>query len=93
MANTPPALKQKLISIIRTDYEECQFYLASTHLLINQIKDLASFLEKDEVDFDKLRDEIGQIGIFLGNSERRLEEVEQCYTMLVETLAGGKPKS
>jgi len=93
MANTPAVLKQKLISIIKNDYEECQFYLASTHLLINKIKDLVTLMEKEEVEFDTLRDEIGQIGIFLSNSEKRLEEVDQCYTKLVETLAGGKPKN
>lgn len=93
MANTPAVLKQKLISIIKNDYEECQFYLASTHMLLNQIKDLVTLMEKDEVEFDTLRDEIGQIGIFLSNSEKRLEEVDQCYTKLVEALAGGKPKS
>lgn len=92
MAKTPAVLKQKLIAIIKNDYEECQFYQASTQMLINQIKDIVTLMEKDDVEFDTLRDEIGQIGMFLSNSEKRLEEVEQCYTRLVETLAGGKPK-
>lgn len=93
MAQTPALLKQKLIGIIKNDYEECQFYMASTHMLINKIKDLALLMEKDDLEFDLLRDEIGQIGIFLSNAEKRLEEVDQCYTKLVEALAGGKPKS
>ncbi len=93
MAQTPAVLKQKLISIIKNDYEECQFYVASTQMLVNQIKDLVTLMEKDDVAFDTLRDEIGQVGMFLSNSEKRLEEVEQCYTRLVETLAGGKPKA
>jgi hypothetical protein len=93
MAHTPAPLKQKLIAIIKNDYEDCQFYMASTHMLINKIKDLVTLMEKDDVEFDALRDEIGQIGIFLSNSEKRLEEVDQCYTKLVEALAGGKPKS
>lgn len=93
MARTPAVLKQKLISIIKNDYEDCQFYTASTHMLVNKIKDLVTLMEKDDLEFDALRDEIGQIGMFLSNAEKRLEEVDRCYTRLVEELAGGKPKS
>jgi hypothetical protein len=63
MARIPALLKQKLISIIKKDYEDCQFY------------------------------EIGEVGLFISNSEKRLEEVEECYTKLVEALAEGKPNS
>jgi hypothetical protein len=93
MANAPVRLKQKLISIIKKDYEECQFYMASTNMLIHKIQDIAALLEKGEVEFDKLRDEIGEVGLFISNAEKRLEEVEECYTKLVEALADGKPNS
>ena len=90
MANTPTILKQKLVSIIKKDYEECQFYMASTNMLLNKIKDLTLLLEQEVLDFDRLRDEIGGIGIYLSNAEKRLEEVEECYTKLVEALAESK---
>ena len=35
MAKLQAQLKQKLISIIKKDYEECQFYMASTNMLIH----------------------------------------------------------
>jgi hypothetical protein len=93
MARIPTLLKQKLISIIKKDYEDCQFYMASTNMLLHKIQDIALSLEKDELEFDKLRDEIGEVGLFISNSEKRLEEVEECYTKLVEALAEGKPNS
>ena len=93
MATTPTLLKQKLISIIKKDYEECQFYTASTNMLIHKIQDIALSLEKEDLEFEKLRDGIGEIGLFISNSEKRLEEVEECYTKLVEALAEGKPNS
>ena len=93
MAKLPAVLKQKLISIIKKDYEECQFYTASTNMLIHKIQDIAVSLEKEDLEFDKLRDEIGEIGLFISNSEKRLEEVEECYTKLVEALADGKPNN
>ena len=93
MARIPTLLKQKLISIFKKDYEDCQFYMASTNMLLHKIQDIALSLEKDELEFDKLRDEIGEVGLFISNSEKRLEEVEDCYTKLVEALADGKPSN
>jgi len=40
-----------------------------------------------ETTFEQLKDEVGQIGIFLGNAEKRLQEVEDCYTRLIDALA------
>jgi hypothetical protein len=93
MAGIPTLLKKNLISIIKKDYEECQFYMASTNMLINKIQDIAASLEKDDLDFNTLRDEIGEVGLFISNAEKRLLEVEECYTKLVEALSDGKPKS
>ena len=90
---TSATLKKRLITIIKDDYEECQFYIASSHMLINKIKDLTEIINQQETDFNKLRDEIGEIGIFISNAEKRLEEVEECYTKLVEALAEEKPKT
>ena len=93
MAGIPTHLKKNLISIIKKDYEECQFYMASTNMLIHKVQDIAAALEKDDLDFNTLRDEIGEVGLFISNAEKRLAEVEECYTKLVEALADGKPNS
>jgi hypothetical protein len=85
-------LKEKLLTIIKDDYEECQFFMAASHLLTNKIRDITESVQNQNIDFNKLRDNIGEIGVFINNTEKRLEEVEECYTKLVEVLAKEKPK-
>jgi hypothetical protein len=93
MAPISDRLKQQILSIIRDDYEECQFFMASSNLLTNKIKDIADTVQKKEIEFSQLRDTIGEIGMFINNTEKRLEEVEECYTKLVEALAEEKSRS
>jgi hypothetical protein len=33
-----------------------------------------------------MRDTIGELGLYISNLERGLNEVEECYTKLVEAL-------
>lgn len=87
MAKLTTEARERLTAIITTDYEECQFYAASAQMLVNKIKDFSQQAQQQETTFEQLRDEVGQIGIFLGNAEKRLQEVEDCYTKLVETLS------
>jgi hypothetical protein len=87
MAKLNSEARERLTAIIATDYEECQFYAASAQMLVNKIKDFSQHAQEEETTFEQLRDEIGQIGIFLGNAEKRLQEVEDCYTKLVECLS------
>jgi DNA anti-recombination protein RmuC len=56
-------------------------------MLVNKIKDFSQRIQATGTSFEQLRDEIGQIGVFLSNAEKRLQEVEDCYTKLVESLA------
>ena len=87
MAKITPEAREQLSTIIKTDYEECHFFSASAQLLTNKIKDFSERIQKPETTFEQLKDEVGQIGIFLGNAEKRLQEVEDCYTRLVEALS------
>ena len=87
MAKVTPEARERLTAIITTDYEECQFFAASAQLLVNKIHDFLQRIQEQGTTFEQLRDEVGQIGIFLGNAEKRLQEVEDCYTKLVETLS------
>ncbi len=94
MAGIPTLLKKNLISIIKKDYEECQFYMASTNMLIHKIQDIAASLEKDESGFQQAAGRNRRRSAFLSAMPKSgFEEVEECYTKLVEALAGGKPKS
>ena len=87
MKKLPEKIKERIISIVKEDYEECRFYTAASQLLVNKINDISKSLEQESVDFTEFRDSIGEIGIFLSNAEKRLLEVEECYTKLVEALA------
>ena len=87
MAKLTPEAREQLSTIITTDYEECHFFAASAQLLANKIKDFSERIQDQETTFEQLKDEVGQIGIFLGNAEKRLQEVEDCYTRLVDTLS------
>jgi cell division GTPase FtsZ len=92
MSKTSDRLKQKLLTILNDDYEECQFFMAASQLLTNKIQDVSETVNEQDIDFNKLRDVISEIGIYISNTEKRLEEVEECYTKLVEALAEEKPK-
>ena len=87
MAKLTSEAREQLNTIITTDYEECHFFSASAQLLANKIKDFSERIQDQETTFEQLKDEVGQIGIFLGNAEKRLQEVEDCYTRLIDALA------
>jgi len=93
MAKISEPLKQKLLTILKNDYEECQFFMAASQLLTNKIHDITDIIENRDPDFNTLRDSIGEIGIFISHTEKRLGEVEECYTKLVEALSEEKPKT
>ncbi|MEI6125626.1 MAG: hypothetical protein WCQ99_03645 [Pseudomonadota bacterium] len=86
-------LKKKLLTIIKDDYEECGFFMASSNMLTHKIKEVSDSILAEPMEFNQLRDSIGEIGIFISNTEKRLEEVEECYTKMVEILAEEKPHS
>lgn len=91
MAELTQQARERLAAIIVTDYEECHFFAASAQMLVNKIKDFSLRIQEQGTSFEQLRDEIGQIGVFLSNAEKRLQEVEDCYTKLVENLSENVP--
>jgi len=90
MAKISKKLKTKLLDIINNEYEDCDFFMAASNILTNHIKDISNLINDENPDFDKLRDEICEIGVYINNTEKRLLEVEDCYTKLVEALAEEK---
>jgi hypothetical protein len=90
MAKISKKLKTKLLDILKKEYEDCEFFMAASNILTNHIKDISNTVNDENPDFDKLRDEICEIGININHTEKRLLEVEDCYTKLVEALAEEK---
>ena len=86
MANISSAVKNRLNAIVVKDYEECQFFFAAAHLLQDHLKKISELAQKEEIDFALIRDTIGELGLYISNLERGLNEVEEYYTKLVEAL-------
>jgi hypothetical protein len=90
MAKISKKLKTRILDILKSEYEDCDFFMAASNILTNQFKDISNTINDENPDFDKLRDEICEIGVYINNTEKRLLEVEDCYTKLVEALAEEK---
>ena len=90
MAKMAKKLKTEILDILTNEYEDCDFFMAASNILTNHIKDISITVNNKNPDFDKLRDEICEIGVYINNTEKRLLEVEDCYTKLVEALAKEK---
>ena len=86
MANISSAVKGRLNAILVKDYEECQFFFAAAQLLKDHLKKISELAQKEEIDFALMRDAIGEIGLYISNIERGINEVDECYTKLVEAL-------
>ena len=86
MTKVASAIKEKLSTIVLKDYEHCQFFFAAADLLSDKLKNITGLTQQEELDFNLLRDTIGELGICISNIERGLEEAEECYTKLVEAL-------
>lgn len=91
MPAIPDALRQRLLAILRDEYEDCEFFMAASHQLTIKLRSVSEAIRGQDMDFNALRDVIGEIGIFIHNAEQRLTEVEDCYTKLVDALASEKP--
>lgn len=83
-------LKNRLLDILENEYENCDFFMAASNILTHHILGVSNTVKEKDPDFDKLRDEICEIGVYISHTEKRLLEVEECYTKLVEALADEK---
>jgi len=86
MSKVASAIKEKLNTILTKDYEACQFFFAAADLLSDRLKNIAELTQQEDIEFNLMRDTIGELGICISNIERGLEEAEECYTRLVEAL-------
>ena len=86
-------LHQKLLDIVQDDFDSCEWFIISANELMKTLNDTIEMLKDENTPVEKIKDLIGEIGVGIGNVERCLDGVEDCYNKTVELLSntiGGK---
>ena len=81
------SLNQKLLDIIQNDFEGCEWFIIAANELMQTLNETVEMLRDENISFGIIKDSIGKIGIGIGNVERCLEGVEDCYNTTVELLS------
>ena len=78
---------QKLLKIIKEDYDSCEWFIISANELMQKLNDSIELCKNNQTSLETIKDFIGEIGIGIGNVQRCLDEVEDCYSKTVELLS------
>ena len=87
-------MHQKLLTLIRDDFEGCEWFIIAANDLMNTLTDIVSMANDSTTPVEKITNTIGKIGIGISNVERCLDGVEDCYNKSVELLSDeGSPEN
>ena len=78
---------QKLLKIIEEDYEGCEWFIISANELMQKLNKSIELYKNNQTSLETIKDFIGEIGIGVGNVQRCLDGVEDCYSKTVEQLS------
>jgi hypothetical protein len=78
---------QKLIEIIEEDYDSCEWFIISANELMQKLNKTMELCKNSQTSLEFIKDFIGEIGIAIGNVQRCLDGVEDCYSKTVELLS------
>ena len=78
---------QKLLKIIEEDYEGCEWFIISANELMQKLNKSIELYKNNQTSLETIKDFIGEIGIGIGNVQRCLDGVEDCYSKTVEQLS------
>ena len=81
------SLNQQLLDIIQKDFEGCEWFIIAANELMKTLNETVEMFKDENTSFEIIKDSIGKIGIGIGNVERCLEGVEDCYNTTVELLS------
>lgn len=87
MKQQPDTLNQKLLHIIQNDFDGCEWFIIAANELMKTVSDTIILFKDANTTFETIRDSIGKIGVGIGNVERCLDGVEDCYNRTVELLS------
>ena len=78
---------QKLLKIIEEDYDGCEWFIISANELMQKLNKSIELYKNNQTSLETIKDFIGEIGIGIGNVQRCLDGVEDCYSKTVEQLS------
>lgn len=86
-AHHSESINQRLLTIIEKDFEGCEWFIIAANELMRTLNDTMKLVKEGNASFETIKDSIGRIGLEIGNVERCLEGVEDCYNRTVELLS------
>lgn len=84
--NQKKAINQRLTSIIKNEFDSCEWFIISSNELMKTLNNFIELVKDGNKSFEEIKDYIGTIGIGIGNVEKCLDGVEECYNSLVKEL-------
>jgi hypothetical protein len=78
---------QKLLKIIEEDFDSCEWFIISANELMQKLNKSMELYKNNQTPLETIKDFIGEIGIGIGNVQRCLDGVEDCYSRTVELLS------
>ena len=76
----------KLLKIMEDDFDGCEWFIISANELMKTLNDIIALYKDKQASLEVIKDSIGKIGIAIGNVQRCLDGVEDCYSKSVELL-------
>ncbi len=87
MKESTKTTHQKLLKIIKEEYDGCEWFIISANELMQKLNESMELCNNNQTSLETIKDFIGEIGIGIGNVQRCLDGVEDCYSKTVELLS------
>ena len=78
---------QKLLEIIQEEFDGCEWFIIAANELMKTLNDTIAMYKDNKTSIETIKDSVGKIGIGIGNVEKCLYGVEDCYNKTVELLS------
>ena len=86
MEDAKDTIHQKLLKVLQEDFDGCEWFIISANELMKTLNDLNEMYTNDNTSLESIKNSIGKIGIGIGNVQKCLDGVEDCYSKSVEVL-------
>lgn len=93
MEDSKDTTHQKLLKVLQEDFDGCEWFIISANELMNTLNNLSEMYKDKKTSLESIKNSIGKIGIGIGNVQRCLDGVEDCYSKSVEVLGDEMKKS